>query len=294
MNTVQDLESNPVLTVSDFPWVTDPDPLNPKTIEEYAYASGLRIARIRAMLEDDSLDMIINEGAGPGKRRRALDNESREENEVGHLGIFTAIEPADLELYRRLLPANFEMPEKPVLSLANLNYNQPNPIVRFKEGLVMLKGVCADGEESWYVHAMPVEQWLVLVKGHDWGFRKDFYDMTVTREKTSVLQKNGDLYMSLELTDHLDSDEDLLISQESAGGHNNMAVIYPKNPEMVLRFGWTGKAVPFDDDKRMVKISVNPVVDWAGLVGGNTIAPGFFMRYAVDGGDTYIKKLRST
>ncbi len=43
----------------------------------------------------------------------------------------------------------------------------------------------------------------------------------------------------------------------------------------------------------MVKISVNPSLDWAGLVPDGTIAPGYYQRYTIDGGDAYIKKVRS-
>lgn len=288
-----DTVKSPLLSVTEFPWVKDP--VNPKTKEEHAYTAGQHIARTRALLDDDSLDEIINWGAGPGKRRSALDvDKLKEQSDAGPFGIFVAIEPDDLDLYRQVLPANFSMPEQPVLSLVNLDYNQPNPIVRYKEGMVMLKGVGADGEEAWYVHSMPVETWLMLVMGHDWGFRKDLFDMTITREKTTVTQKNGDLYMSLELTDEPCPDSvDELVSQDACGGINNMAVIHPKNPDMMLRFGWTGKGVALDDEKRAVRITVNRNLEWAGLVPEGAMAPGFFQRYTIDGGDSYIKKVRS-
>lgn len=288
-----DKTSNPLLSVTEFPWVTDP--VNPASKEEQAYTAGQLIARTRALFDDDDQTMIINWGAGPGNRSSALDiEELKGKPDIGPFGIFVAIEPDDLDLYRKILPTNFSMPDRPVLSLVNLDYNQPNLIVRYKEGMVMLKGIGADGEETWYVHSMPVESWLMLVMGHDWGFRKDLFDMTITREKTTVMQKNGDLYMSLELTeDPCPEGADMLISQHECGGTNNMGVIYPKNPDMLLRFGWTGKGIALDDEKRMVKITVNRALEWAGLVPEGAIAPGFFQRYTIDGGDSYIKKVRS-
>ena len=278
--------------MTEFPWVKTP--ANPKTMEEYAYKMGQYVAHLRSLLDDDSIEMIWNGGAGPGKNLFKPDVEQLNRAKLGTFGIFTAIEPVDLELYRRLLPVNFSMPKRPVVSLVNLDYNQSNPIVRYREGMVYLKGVGADGEEAWYVHAVPVETWLMLVIGHDWGFRKDLYDMTVTPQYSTVMQRNGDLYMSLELTDtSCPADTEWLVPQNHCGGHNNIAVIYPKNPDLMLRFGWTGEGVALEDDKKMVKISVNPDLDWAGLVPEGAIAPGFYQRYTIDGGDAYIKKVRS-
>jgi hypothetical protein len=296
-NTEQEIDmldkvTNPVLSVTEFPWITDP--VDMKTHEEHAYMCGQHIARTRALLDDDNENMIINWGAGPGNRVGTLVVEHANRDQLGPFGIFTAITPDDLDLYRRILPPHFSMPDRPVLSLVNLDYNQPNPIVRYKEGMVMLNGVGADGEEAWYVHSMPVETWLMLVMGHDWGFRKDLFDMTVTREKTTVTQKDGDLYMSLELTDTpCPAETQWLVPREACGGTNNMAVIYPRKPDLMLRFGWTGNGVVLDDETRMVRITVNRALDWAGLVPEGTVAPGFYQRYMVDGGDAYIKKVRS-
>lgn len=284
--------TRPILGPTEFPWVKDP--ISPQTQEEHAYTSGMLIARTRALLNDDSQNMIHNWGAGPLRSGPAPDLGKLREEGVGPFGIFVAIEPEDLDLYRALLPENFSMPEQPVLSMVIVDYNQPNPIVRYKEGMVMLKGVGKDGEEAWYVHSMPVETWLMIVMGHDWGFRKELFDMTVQREKTTVMQKNGDLYMSLELTsDPWPADAKELVPQAHAGGLNNMAVVYPSRPEMVLRFGWFGEAVALEQEKRMVRIDVNPEIEWAGLVPQGTTAPGCFQRFTITGGTgSFIKKVR--
>jgi len=285
--------STPILSVMDFPWVKDP--IDPKTKMEHAYTCGMHIARLRTQLDDDSIPMIYNMGRGKSPSPPPVPDieKLKQRGHVGSFGIFVAIEPEDLDLYRQLLPDHFAMPERPVLSLVNLDYNQPNPIVRYREGMVMLKGVGGDGEETWFVHSMPVETWRMLVMGHDWGFRKDLFDMTITREKTTVMQKDGDLYMSLELTSEpWPSDADGIVPLEACGGTNNMAVIYPKKPDMVLRFGWNGKGYALDEEKRMVNISVSRDLEWAGLVPEGTSAPGRYMRYVVGGGDAYIKKVR--
>ena len=281
----------PILDVTQFPWVGNPTDF--KTQEEFAYVAGQTIARLRGLLNDDSQELIINRGAGPNPEPKTPDVERLRASGAGSFGILTALEPDDLDLYRRILPDCFAMPDRPVLSLMNLDYNQPNPIARYKEGMVMLKGVGADGEETWYVHSMPVETWLMLVMGHDWGFRKELFDMTVTPAKTAVMQRDGDLYMSLELTGQpVSGDTEWLISQEHVGGHNNMAVLYPRRPDLMLRFGWTGTPIVLEQNPGMVAISVNRSLDWAGLVPEGAAAPGYFQRYIIHGGDAYIKKVR--
>ena len=56
---------SPILSVTEFPWVKTP--VNPKTKEEYAYKMGQYVAHLRSLLDDDSIEMIWNGGAGPGK-----------------------------------------------------------------------------------------------------------------------------------------------------------------------------------------------------------------------------------
>ena len=53
---------SPILSVTGFPWVKTP--ANPKTREEYAYKMGQYVARLRSLLDDDSIGMIWNGGTG--------------------------------------------------------------------------------------------------------------------------------------------------------------------------------------------------------------------------------------
>lgn len=283
------LETASSNVVTDFPWISAPG--NPETREQHAYTSGLLVRRLRNFFNDDALTELVNWGAGP--RKKTVDLSKMEfKDGVGVFGLYVALEPADLGLYRALLPENFSMPERPILSLVNLDYNQPNPIVRYKEGMVMLNAVAADGKQTWYVHSMPVEDWLMLVMGHDWGFRKDIFDMTVTREGTTVMRKNGDLYMSLELTgDAWPGDADAIMPEGGTGGTNNMSVVYPRDPKMVLQFSSGGEARALDQDRRMVKIAVGGDVDWAGLVPDAAVAPGLYQRSVGGAGDSCIKKI---
>ena len=186
--------------VTNFPWITDGLGNHQSKVEQ-AYSAGMLIQRLHDFFEDDSKTTLINRGAGPRQpSEQAIDLKSLPAD-TGQFGLFVAFEPADVALYKTLLPRNFTMPDTPEVSLVIVDYNQSNPVVRYKEGMVMLKAVAPDGQDTWYVHSMPVEDWLMLAIGHDWGFRKELFDMTVTKTHASAHRPNGDLFFALELTD---------------------------------------------------------------------------------------------
>ena len=288
-----------ISSVKDFPWdrTVMQHPwgvfLDAKTPEEMLYTSGRLVERVTAFIEDDERTEFINWGLGP---TAASDAPSpKPEAGAGTFGTFVALKPADLDLYRAVLPENYSMPDQPALSLVTVDYNQPNPIARYREGMVLLNAIAADGEQTWYCHSMPVETWVVLAAGHAWGFRKDLFDITVTREGSTVRQRDGELYMSLELTPFAwGEDEDAVVPEGGLGGINNMSAVYPRDPDLVLRFCTTGGPEVQEEDRKKVKITVNRDLDWAGLVPEGTVASGLFQRTIPrPGTDSYIKKVRS-
>lgn len=269
-----------------FDWAKTPT--NPKTKEEHAYVSGMVIQRLRSFIFDDGATELVNFGAGP--RERIPDLATLEVKDgVGPFGMFVALEPDDLDLYRRLLPEHFEMPARPVVSLVTVDYNQPNPIVRYNEGMVMLKAVAADGTDTWYVHSMPVETWLMLIMGHDWGFRKEIFNIEVSRGKTVVNRPDGTFYMSLELTDQAYDEASAIVPDGGSWGINNMAVVHPVRQDHVLVFA-SGTARALEQQRQMVRIRVNPNEPWAGLVADEATAPGVFQRY-ISVGDATLRKI---
>ena len=276
--------------VASFPWITD-GLGNHKSKVEQAYAAGRVIERLRDFFADESRTTIWNHGAG----RRTHPAEPVDLNSLppgaGPFGLFVAFEPADIDLYRALLPANFDMPSVPAVSIVAIDYNQPNPVRRYKEGMVMLKAVAANGTETWYVHSMPVEDWLMLAMGHDWGFRKELFDMVVSTDHAAVHRPEGGLFYSLELIDERYDDARAVVPEGGAGGINNMAVVYPRNPAMVMIHGVQGAVRAIEKHQAMVRIRVGEGVDWAGLVPVTGKAPGYFQRFLYDRADGFILKI---
>ena len=262
--------------------------LAPKNDVEHAYYSGMIIQRVRNFVKNDSVNELVNWGYGLSGR--TIDPKNvKIGGDRGTNGIFTAFQPENIELYQSLLPKQLIIPEKPIISLVTVDYNTGNSITRYNEGMVMIKGICPDGKEAWFVLSMPVETWLMMEMGVDWGFPKRIFDITVTKEKTLVLDK-GVKHLALELT--LDSslnEEDIIIPKGDAWGINNMAVIHPVRKDILLIFSYGPISVQ-ERNQGLVSVSIDRDQPWAGLIPEETNIPGVSQRY-VSVGDSLIKKV---
>jgi len=80
--------------------------------------------------------------------------------------------PADLALYRSLLPAAFDMPEAPLVAISVVNYYDVTlPLTPYSEGYVVMQ--CRyQGRTGWYVLTMPVDDEVANAGGRYLGFPK--------------------------------------------------------------------------------------------------------------------------
>ena len=263
--------------------------LSPKDEVEHAYFSGMIIQRVRDFVNNDSINKLINWGYGPRSKSPPDPKTVKIKGDLGTNGIFSAFKPTNIDLYQTLLPKHLRMQEQPIVSLVSVDYNTGNSITRYNESMVMIKGICPNGEETWFVLSMPVETWLMMEMGVDWGFPKRLFDITVNKEKTVVLDK-GVTHLALELAPNSSLDEnDVIIPQGDAWGINNMAVIHPKRTEIMLVFSYG----PISVQERIqgkVKVSVDRTQDWSGLIPEGVSIPGVTQRY-VAVGDSVIRKV---
>ncbi|MHA2036336.1 MAG: acetoacetate decarboxylase family protein [Promethearchaeota archaeon] len=262
--------------------------LAPKNEVEHAYYSGMIIQRVRDFVKNDNANELINWGYGPSGR--TIDPKTvKIGGDRGTNGIFTAFQSENTKLYSSLLPKQLAIPDKPIVALVTVDYNTGNSITRYNEGMVMIKGMCPEGEEAWFVLSMPVETWLMMEMGVDWGFPKRIFDITVTKEKTLVLDK-GVKHLSLELTpDSSLKEDDIIIPKGNAWGINNMAVIHPIRKDILLIFSYGPISVQ-ERTHGMIKVSIDRKQPWSGLIPEGLTIPGVSQRY-VPVGDSLIKKV---
>lgn len=267
--------------------------LGPKNEMEHAYYSGIIIQKVRDFVKDDDIKELFNFGAGP---RNNIPNPTdiKVGGDRGTNGIFTAFNvehPEQLKLYRNLLPEHLLMPKLPTVSLVSVDYNNGNEVTRYNEGMVMIKGILPKGAETWFVLSMPVETWLMMEMGVDWGFPKRIYEIYVSREKTIVFDE-GKTHLLLEFTPSSWSNKKIVIIPEGeAWGINNMAVVHPKRADIMLIFSYG----PISVQERMegnVKIIVDRNQKWSELIPEGLISFGVFQRY-VSVGNSVITKIFS-
>jgi hypothetical protein len=91
---------------------------------------------------------------------------------LGQRGITTAFPPADVELYRALLPEQFDMPDQPLVAVSVVDYYDVTlPLVPYREGFVALQ--CKyQGRTGWHVLTMPVDDETSNAGGRALGFPK--------------------------------------------------------------------------------------------------------------------------
>jgi hypothetical protein len=273
-------------------------PADIKDEQEYLVSCRKTMDAVQRFVEDRASDKLINMGRGPGVVP-ALPPERIDEMVragIGTSGIFTVVEPADLDLYRSYLQPPLTMPEKPEVSVMLVDFNRGNPVTRYQEGWILIKALCPDGKEGRFVVSMPVPNLLMCWMGVGWGLPKYVADeMTVTPTKAEVFYE-GEVRYSLEMTPGPVEDEASLRTRVISG-IGPMLTFHPTTyGSCLLRIGvgvggGGGKIV--DVQTGMVKSYIRPEDPWSGLIPTDLVAPGVYQRLvAGGGGDSVWEKVK--
>jgi len=214
-------------------------------------------------------------------------------------GIYTAMEPEDLKLYRELLPADLDMPEKPVVAFFIVDYVivVPYPMGPYLEGAAALS--CKyNGEDGWYVVTMPVTTRVACQGGRAIGFPKYVADeITLARAGDGwkgVVQHDGVVRLSLEytpgLTRKLTPVEKEFMSSDVTRMEAPVFLLVPPGEGPTLNRITLEPVVPanWESEQGMVKIHISPDDPWAGLVPDNAVVPGLFQTFT--GGNNMVTK----
>ena len=103
----------------------------------------------------------------------------------GQRAITAAFAPADVGLYRSLLPASLDMPDQPLVAVSVVDYYDVTlPLKPYREGYVALQ--CKyQGRTGWHVITMPVDDETSNVGGRSIGFPKYVADEISLEEQDS-------------------------------------------------------------------------------------------------------------
>jgi len=259
-----------------------------KDEQEYLVNCRKTMDVTQRFVDDQTCDKLVNGGRGPGAAP-ALSPERIEEMVkagIGTSGIFTVVEPADLDLYRSYLQAPLTMPEKPEVSTILVDFNRGNPLTRYQEGWILIKAMCPDGKEGRLVVSMPVPNLLMCWMGVAWGLPKYVADeMTVSPTKAEVIYE-GEVRYSLDMTPGPVEDEDAVKARVSSAVWPMLTFHPTTYGNCLLRIGGSssGGSKVVDVQTGMVKAYIRPEDPWSGLIPANSVTPGVYQRIVATGG----------
>lgn len=198
---------------------------------------------------------------------------ARAENDDSVYRIYTLVEPTDLELYRKLLPQEFSMPDRPMLMVMSANYRT------YLEASIMMHCKTPDGEKAQYIVTMPLTEERPLIIGLKWGLPKYIADIELNR-KGSVIKTDGRVRLSLEFTPSKPKrspleEEYLNVQGADLTPNRGLAMLEPHGEgHSILRIGGRLDVPRPSREWGMVKIHIDPKDPWAGLIEDGTTVAG--------------------
>jgi len=216
--------------------------------------------------------------------------------------IFAIVEPADLGLYRELLPLQFSMPDQPMVGLyvADFVDTEPWPITAtellfpYFEASVLLR--CEyQGQIGWYSHVMPVSTEAAMIGGRRLGFPKYVADEIrlepIAEGWQGSVVHEGQERLSLRFAGvPLDALGPLSpLEEEFAGGRSDAANL--REPIILLNPPGEGPEVnvlpvspPPLAERRAGSVQISLGEPYHRLVPAGTVAVGLYQRFTLPGG----------
>ena len=201
-------------------------------------------------------------------------------------GIYTAMEPADLTLYRELLPDKLDMPDRPIVAFFIVDYVTvvPYPMGPYLEGAVAILGRYQD-EDVWHVLTMPVTTRVACEGGRALGFPKYVADeITLTKNK-GVVKNEGKVRLSLGYTPGLTRELEPYEEEFMNGGVSRFETtvfqLVPPNEGPDMNRIKLVEVVPanWESERGMVRIHISHDDPWAGLVPEDAVSPGLYQTF---------------
>jgi hypothetical protein len=190
----------------------------------------------------------------------------------GQRGITAAFPPADLALYRSLLPEPLDMPDEPLVVMSVVYYYDVTPpLVPYREGYVLLQ--CEhQGRTGWHVLTMPVDDETADAGGRAIGFPKYVADQIALEQQgdgwTGRVVREGRTVMEIAFAPAAGAQP---VTATSAEGGDTVFNLAPSGE------GWTVlEVVPAPSGPRTTvttsgsaTVRADPEEPWAGLVAGD-------------------------
>jgi hypothetical protein len=189
----------------------------------------------------------------------------------GQRGITAAFPPADLALYRSLLPEPLDMPDEPLVVMSVVYYYDVTPpLVPYREGYVLLQ--CEhQGRTGWHVLTMPVDDETADAGGRAIGFPKYVADQITLEQQdggwTGRVVRDGRTVLEIAFTPAAGAqpvtatrteEGDTVFNVAPSGEGSTVLEVVPDPSGPRTTVTTSGSAT----------VSADPEEPWAGLVAG--------------------------
>jgi hypothetical protein len=191
------------------------------------------------------------------------------------------LEPADLDLYRALLPDSFGMPTHPLVSFAIVDQLEvgPWPLTPYQLGNVNLRCVY-QGEEGWHPITMPENQRVAIWSGRTMGFPKYMADHIALEQRGEgwygEVRDDGEVRLALTFAPDPEALPDWQAANWEVGGPTFNLMPPGKGPEVRVIRSAPGKGQAESVvQPGWVRVEIGPSRPWAGVVSRATHGAGF-------------------
>jgi hypothetical protein len=205
---------------------------------------------------------------------------SSEDNFRKSRSLSVIVEPADLALYRELLPPAFSMPKHPLVSINVVDQLEvgPWPLTPYQLGSVSLR--CAyEGEEGWHPITMPETKWVAVWTGRTMGFPKYVADEIHLSPEAEgwvgEVRHAGELRLRLAFAPDANAASPLWKKRGWPTGGPTLNLRPPgEGPEVKVVRGAEGAPGSSQQESGHVLIDLGAVEPFAGLLPAGYQAPG--------------------
>jgi hypothetical protein len=215
--------------------------------------------------------------------------------------VVTMVAPADIKLYRELLPRQFDLPDQPMVGIFVMDYLDTEPwmitptkfLRPYLEASILLRCNYED-RTGWYSLTMPVTDEGARIGGRRLGFPKYIAD-SITLYQTATgwsgkVVRQGTSPICLEFTPAPLSGMGKLnpVHEAFMQGEGDAEL---KGPFILLvppEIGPRVKVIPISPPPRAImetgQVKITLAAPWNGLVPDGTVSPGLFERFTVGAG----------
>jgi hypothetical protein len=201
-------------------------------------------------------------------------------------GLFGCTAPADLALYRKLLPEKFEMPAEPQVCFYTIDF-KISGVGPYHEAAILLP-VTYKGQSGKYVLTMDLDNSRATTGGRAVGFPKYMGEVTIEQngnDWVGTASANGQVDLKASYTGECNKSDEFLwpdfinLTPIPSGTTSSQAFLPPRTGSVLRVPAEYLTPAAFYSLKGSIKLEINDRLPWNGLVDETKAFPGLLSSF---------------